>query len=47
MTTIATGIARTPDEILARVEQVKASDWMGTQTSDLLGALPYEQLVAS
>lgn len=32
---------RTDDEILARIEAVKAEDWMGTQISDLIVRLPF------
>ena len=32
---------RTNDEILARIEAVKANDWMGTQISDLVVRLPF------
>ena len=34
---------RTDEEILARIEAVKADDWMGTQTSDLIVRLPFEK----
>lgn len=33
---------RTDAEILARIESVKESDWMGTQTNDLVHALSFE-----
>lgn len=33
---------RTHEEILARIEQVKDSDWMGTQINDLIVRLPFD-----
>jgi hypothetical protein len=33
---------RTPEEILARIEQIKADDFFGFQTTDLVSFLPYE-----
>ena len=34
---------RTNEEIHARIEAVKADDWMGTQRSDLIQRLPFEE----
>lgn len=34
---------RTDDEILARIEEVKADDWIGWQTSNLIVRLPFEK----
>ena len=34
---------RTDDEILARIEEVKADDFMGWQTADLIVRLPFEK----
>ena len=34
---------RTDEEILARIEAVKADDWIGAQTSDLIVRLPFEK----
>ena len=34
---------RTEEMILARIEAVKSSDWMGTQVSDLVARLPFER----
>lgn len=34
---------RTDEEILTRIESVKADDWLGTQISDLLVRLPFEK----
>ena len=34
---------RTDEEILNRVEAVKADDWMGVQVSDLIYRLPFEK----
>ena len=32
---------RADEEILARIEQVKPNDWLGTQTNDLVMVLPF------
>ena len=37
---------RTDDEILARIEAIKESDWMGTQVGDLVMRLPFEKAQA-
>jgi len=34
---------KTDDEILARIEAVKADDWLGTQVGDLIVRLPFEK----
>lgn len=36
-------LARTPEEIVARVNELKDTDWMGTQRSTLIIYLEYEQ----
>ena len=33
---------KTPTEIKARIERIKGGDWMGTQQSDLIDYLPFE-----
>lgn len=33
---------RTPEQIKARIAEVKENDWLGTQVGDLVGMLPYE-----
>lgn len=34
---------RSPEAIIARISEVERDDWMGTQRSDLINYLPYEQ----
>ena len=35
---------RTDAEILARIEEVKANDWLGTERGDLIEVLPFDSV---